>query len=399
MADDPPLPDLTLRRPLPAPRSLWRTLRWPATAVVILALAILGWRYGWPHPVETWTMRTAPLDQTVGGPASLDATRRAKLSSRVSGRVTEILVDRNDVLSAGQIVARVEQEDLRSTVTVSQANLQAALRTVNEAEANLTSGRATLANAQSAFDRQAGLRADGWVSRASFEQSQALLRESDARVAALKQSVERARAQADAASASVRQAQAQLGFATVRAPFAGVVAARNRNVGDVLTPGSPILEIVDPRSIVFTVRIDESVIGRIHPRQPAAIRFGAGAERPLAARVLRLGREVDPETREFTADVIPERLPANWALDQRAEVEIVVGANPRALVLPASFIVRRNGQAGVWIARRGRAHWRDIALAGAGVDRVEVLDGLSQGDVVLAPTGIYALMAVSKAAP
>lgn len=394
MSSSSPSPNLTLQRPAPQPR------RWPASLrrglIALFALLCLAalWRYGWPRQVPSWTMQRAPLDITVTGPAILDAIFKADLSTRIAGKLTGITVDRNERVVTGQLIATVEQDDLRQQVAAARANLLAAQGALRVAQANQASAEAALANSRVAFQRQAQLIKDRWTSQASYDQALATLREDQALVAAQQQTVAQARAQIAAAAAALQVDQVQLDIATVRAPFTGVVAVRNKNQGDVLTAGSSIMQIVDPQSIVLTSRFDESVIDAVHPGQAAQIRFAFDPQHAVPGKVLRLSRQVDPETREFTADVTPDSLPKNWALDQRANVTILIQRRPQALAVPASYVVTRHGQTGVWKKQGGRAHWRQVRLAGNEGERVEVLQGLDPGDVVLAPQGVYPFMPV-----
>ncbi|MBB4148668.1 efflux RND transporter periplasmic adaptor subunit [Sphingobium scionense] len=396
MTDDPSANRLTLQRPPPRTRRISPVLFWCAAGMILLALVALAWRYAWPQQVSSYRVKREALEVSVSGPATLDAINKANVSSRVAGRLTQILIDRNDRVVPGQLIATIEQEDLRNILSASRANLQGAQGAQQEADANVESAQATLTNARSAFGRQAELKEKGWVSRASYEQAEATLRESEARVAGLRQAAQRARAQTDAAAASVRVDEAQLGLASVRAPFGGIVSVRNRNVGDVLSAGASILEIVDPESIVLTARFDESAIGAVRPGQPARIRFAFDARRAVTGKVLRLGRSVDPETREFTADIVADRLPSNWAINQRANVEIVLSAKPRALVVPAAFVEWNGIQPNVWVLEGGRARRRSIELTGTRGSRLEVRRGLAPGDILLSPEDSYPFMPVAR---
>lgn len=387
---------LSLQRPPARQRAKRRGLRWIAGALALLLLAWILWRYAWPHPAETYSAIRAPYEQTVSGPATLDAINKANVSSRISGKLTRLLVDRNARVSAGQPVAVIEQDDLRSKVSVSRANLLAAQGAQREAEANLGGARAALANARATFDRQAELRANGWVSRASYDQAQTSLIQSEAQLGGIQQTIGRTRAQADAAAANLEVDQAQLAMATVRAPFAGVVAVRNRSLGDIISAGTSIMDIVDPTSIVLTTRLDESVIALVHAGLPARIRFIANPDQILTGRVLRLSREVDPETREFTVDVVVDRLPENWALGQRANVEILHSTGAAGITIPVSFIMRDGKTASVWVVDGGRTHRREIEVATSNGSLAVVSKGLASGSIVVAPQAIYAGMRVVR---
>jgi HlyD family secretion protein len=114
--------------------------------------------------------------------------------------------------------------------------------------------------------------------------------------------------------------------------------------------------------------------------------FRSEAGKSYPGEVARLGRETDRETREFLVEVrVPER-PPNWTVGQRAEVFIETGRKADALVVPQRFIQWREGKPGVFVAEGGKATWRDVTLGLRGRDTVEVTQGLSVGDKVVAPT-------------
>lgn len=133
----------------------------------------------------------------------------------------------------------------------------------------------------------------------------------------------------------------------------------------------------------MSARFDESVIARLEPGQIATIRFGGNGEALYRGTVRRIAREVDQETREFTVDIAPVRLPPNWALGQRATVVIDLGDVQDVLAVPAASIARRDGHAGVWVESDGRAVWRPVDLGRIGGAEVEVLSGLAAGDTIL----------------
>ncbi len=106
----------------------------------------------------------------------------------------------------------------------------------------------------------------------------------------------------------------------------------------------------------------------------------------------RLGRQTDPETREFVVDVRLCELPANWTIGQRAEVYIETGCVANALMLPSQFLLWRDGQPGVLVNDRSRASWRPVKLGLRGRESFEVTSGLTAGDQAVAQiTGADAL--------
>ena len=171
-----------------------------------------------------------------------------------------------------------------------------------------------------------------------------------------------AHAQVRVASAKVGVLQHKRNEAMIRSPMNGVVVLRDRSVGDLLTAGNQLFQLVDPKSLVISTRLDESIMGLIEPGQSAKVRFTSDAIQAVSAKVARISRTVDPETREFMVELLPDRLPRNWALGQRAHVAIDVSLPPETSAVPLALVARRNGRAGVWRPINGRAAWSPIEV-------------------------------------
>jgi multidrug efflux pump subunit AcrA (membrane-fusion protein) len=126
-------------------------------------------------------------------------------------------------------------------------------------------------------------------------------------------------------------------------------------------------------------------MSKLEAGQPARIVFRSDPDHPYPGKVVRLGRETDRETREFRVDVRPETLPDHWTIGQRAEVYIETDRKTNVTLVPAGFVVWRDGSAGVFTAVDGRSAWRELKLGLRGRDAFEVLDGLSPDEVVVRP--------------
>lgn len=386
---------LSLEPPLPRPRRR-RGLRLTVLAAVALGVGFVGLRYFYPHAVEGEVLRPGMLDVELQGPGTLSALTEASVSSRLQARIEQLAVDRNDVVGKGEILARLAFDDLSGEVDAAEASANAAERAVGAAQAERDGAVATLEKARATHERQVALLAKGVASAAGLEDALAARRQAEADLARAGRAIEQAEAEREAAKARIAIARVQLDDSVLRAPISGVVVSRTRHVGEVLAPGSELLHLVDPESLVLTARLDESAISAVRPGQAAEITF-TRAEASIPGHVLRLGREVDPETREFEIDIALDTLPANWALGQRAMARIMIERRGPVLTAPTSFLVWRNGRPGVWVLSRGRARWREVTLGEAGTERVEIRDGLDAGQEILRPGDLYPFMRVRLA--
>ncbi len=381
----PPLPSVRRRRPRPY---------WALPLVVAAGLGC--WRYVVPVNVDVVQAVPRPFAVSVSGPGLLDALLKVEVSARVEGRIVQLPVEQGDVLTEGALIARLDAPDVVQQVTQSQADAAAAGLHISEEENAQLSAKAAYVHAQVDFDRKVALLRTSDTSRADYDAARAALDQATADLARATASVQHARMAADAAAAAARAMQAQLADRTILAPVSGIVTLRNHSLGDILTPGSPIVELVDPHSLIVSARMDELVMGKIAVGQPAVLQFTSFPDRVFQGRVLRLGRSVDTTTREFIVDItLAERLP-HWAIGQRATVKIATGVIPDALAVPQSALAPRAGHPGVWIVGDGqRAQWRPVQLGEVCGDLVEVAAGITRGDMVVTdPAGLHSWAAV-----
>ncbi|MGO7395273.1 efflux RND transporter periplasmic adaptor subunit [Rhizobium ruizarguesonis] len=371
-------------------------------ALVIVLAGIcavwLGNRYFVSHAVERFAIKPVDLTVELSGPGTLDATRISLVSSRLQGVIATMRVDRNDRVSQGDIVAEIVTDDLKSELGASLASVDAARKAVDLAKADREHAEAALTNAQSNFDRRKTLLEKRVASKESYDTAVSTLRQADADLKRSQAAIEQAKAQEEEAAATAAVQRVKLDDGTIRAPFEGVVVSRDHYVGDTITPGAEIVRLVDPASIILSARFDESSIYRLWPGQKAVIRFnGGGKGSSVTATVLRIGRQVDTETREFSVDLRPETLPPNWAVGQRAMTTIEIDTREGVLAVPTNAIERRKGKPGVWIIDSGRAYWIAITLGDTGGPFVEVVQGLEPGDVILSEPGdVYFGMKVAE---
>lgn len=372
-----------MQRPPSRPTGRRRLLATLAIPVALLASALLALRYAVPRPVDLIEVYQGVLEPTIAGPGTLDAINKASVSASIQGLITALHVDQNDVVHAGDVLAEVNARDLKAQLDASIASLEAARKAVEVAQADQRRAEATLANARSTLARQQELAPTGASSQSTMETAETSVQQAEADVAKAQSTKRQAEAQAASAAATVEANRAQLDKATIRAPIDGVVVSRNLNLGDTVSPGTTILEIADPSSVVLSARFDESAIAAVAAGQKVTLSFASETKTVINGKVLRIGRQVDSETREFTLDVSPDRLPKNWAIGQRGTAVVALPGLDGVLTVPSAAIARRDGRAGLWVVKDDRAGWRGVTLGALGGTHVEVIDGLRDGDFVI----------------
>jgi HlyD family secretion protein len=374
----------------------WNYVKGIAFAVCAAAIAVYVIAYYF-IPRTTFGLRAAlrPVLLEIAGPGLLDARNKVTITARIQGYLKTINVDRNYKVKVGDVLAELESDDLASQLAAAEADAKATESAISEARSDAQRASALAEKAKQDYNRKIVLRDRQIITEADWSATEAAFHQTQADLARAETTITKAGAQSLSAEANVSLLRVRLSYATIRSPLNGVVVSRDRNVGDLISPGTPLLQLVDPDTIILSARLDESAMGAIGPGQVASVYFASMPTAEFKGTVLRVIRLVDQETREFTVDITMNQLPNHWALGQRANVVIKAPSPTPTIAIPQKLITSRDGRAGIWRLNGRSAHWAAIELGYPSGDEVQVLSGLNAGDVVLEPEGSYAGMPVA----
>ena len=331
---------------------------WIAPALVSGLLALAG--CGWNKPEAPASqaaaraprsVQTAAVETTGGGvitvPATVAARQSATLAARIPAAVRELPLREGQRVAAGTVVARLDDPALRAGLAAAEANVQAA-------QSDLARMR-SLAKSAAATTRE----------------------------------VEEATARAAAAQAGLSAVRENLSYAVLRSPFSGVLAARRVQVGDIVSPGQPLVEIEGAGGLELRATLSaEDSLGLRPGMEVEAWVDGIAA--PLHARVAALSPAGDPATHRFE---LRADLPAAAGLRSGVFARLLLPApsgseQEASLAVPAAAVFQRGGLTGVFVAAENGtvARLRWIAAGSLAGDRVEVRAGLEADErVVLDP--------------
>jgi HlyD family secretion protein len=280
---------------------------------------------------------------------------------------------------------RLDGEELTQQVAIAQADrevTQEALVRLNTdkdaAMAVFNQAKQSHQRAQTAWAKQAVSQEDMDKATEALAIAQAGLSRADAAIA-------EGRMKRLAAEKSKQYRRAGLADTEVHAPFDGLIVRRQRDPGDVVVPGSSILTLISTEELWISAWVDETKMAEVNEGQSARVVFRSEPDRSFPGTVARLGREADRETREFLVDVRVLQLPKNWAVGHRAEVYIQTAHKDDAVLIPAKYLIRRDGQVGIFIDRDGHAEWRVLHIGLRSKDMIEVTDGLDPGETAVTP--------------
>ena len=362
----------------PSVRSL---LTW-LVAAAAAGVAVYQLKFA-PLPVLAHTVARGAISAEVMGTGTLEARVKTTVSPRIQERLLEVLVDQGDAVKADQLLARLDDAESKQQVAIAAATLAAAKQTAERVQADLARSEAVLAQARLDHERMTGLVTTKAVAQSDVDKAAEALLVAEADLKRSNAAIAEATGLITVAEKSLLFRQKQLEFTEIHAPYDALVIRRDRDPGEMLVPGASLLQIISLDEIWVSAWVDETAMPALRVAQPARIAFRSAPARRYPGIVSRLGRETDRETREFLVDVRATELPENWAIGQRAEVSIETGRLPDEVLLPAAFVVWKDGHAGVFVNTGGKAKWREITPGLRGGDQISVTQGLRSGEQVL----------------
>lgn len=320
--------------------------------ILMVLLAIPGaWAAG---PLAVAPAQVREVELTYAADGVVEAVRQSTVSAQIAGRITEINFDAGDAVRKGQVLVRIDDTE------VSQS--------LNESRAVLAQAEASFENAKANYERSQRLYEQKFVSRAALDRAEAEYRS--------------ARSQVEARRASVGIAAATRAYATVIAPYSGVVLARHVEIGETVAPGKPLMTGFDPGELRVVANVPQDKVREVRAMRGATVEFPALGTRVKAVAVtVKPGADARTHTTQVRLD-LPPNLPDVYP-GMFARAHFVVGRASKLLV-PASAVLRRSELTAVYVVDgQGVPRLRQVrAGEPAGDGGIEILAGLSPGEKV-----------------
>lgn len=396
---------------LPRFHGLRRRWIWGIALIILLGAALSAWLLARGTLTDAVAPQLAPLVRTLQFSARVATLSRVDVGSTITGRVAQVLVREGDPVRQGQVLIRLEPDELRAALAQAQASeRQARARLANlrstgriASGAALDQAEATLRAAQAELARVRQLVDQGFVSASRLDEATRAVAVASAQVTSARAQaraneesgteIAQAQAQLSLASAATAAARARLAQAAIAAPADGRVLVREVEPGQIVQPGKALLSLALAGPTQLVAQVDERFLDQLQPGQAASVVADAFPGQRFAARVLSLAPSVDAQRGAIEVKFSLEPpVPAFLREDMTLSVEVVTGRRDRALVLPLTALREptSDGVAMVLVAQEGRARERALRLGLRTLDAVEVLEGLSSGEVVLLGQGIEA---------
>jgi RND family efflux transporter MFP subunit len=367
----------------------WRLLV-PIVLLCLAAAGVAAWLLRAPRFKVEAAVAVAP--STGGGSTAIlqatgyvTARREATVSAQITGALTSVLIEEGEHVKAGQILAQLDDSAQKASLAQSRAQVMAARALLVQYQAQLEQSRRDNQRNLELIDRKL-------VSQQALETSQTL-------VASLEAQVESQRKQVELSQATLRGAQVQLDYTTVRAPFTGVIVAKAAQAGEIISPISAggsftrtgVGTIVDMDSLEIEVDVNEAYINRVQPAQSAQAVLDAYPDWTIPTHVIAIIPTADRSKATVKVRIAIEQKDPRILPDMGVRVSFLeqtperdshaagtAVAPPRGVLVPASAIVERDGKSVVFVIDGTHTRARPVTPGQSYAD-LRLVDGIAAG--------------------
>lgn len=351
-------------------------------AVIALNKTLLA-----PPRVKTVAIQKRDLVSQVYGNGTVEAKVVVGISSKITGRIAELYADQGDRVKKGELLARLENEDLLHQQQQSEAGLNKSAAGLVAEQANLQKAKANLTLAEKNAQRFRSLAAKEMVSRLESEQYDTAFLLAREEVARSQAAIEAMKMEQRANRANLGYARSKVTDALIYAPQDGVIITRDLEIGATVTAGMSIFTLADPAAVWVKANVDESQLKGVTVGKKAAILLRSAPGEQFPGQVARLGQQSDRVTEELEVDVAFTPQLQSFRLGEQSEVYITTGMKKDAPALPSPSIVTKDKKRGVWTVAGGRLAFKAVTT---GIeDRsnfTEIVQGLDPSDQVVVAT-------------
>ncbi len=311
----------------------------------------------------------------------MTARRQATVSSKVTGKVIEVLIEEGLHVKEGQVLARLDNSNVKASLELARAQLNSTKTALNELEVQVR-------QAEREYKRIAALAENRIADQSALDRAEAELGIWKARL-------DRQRVDISTSAREVAVWEQQLEDTIIRAPFSGVVTSKNAQPGEMISPISAgggftrtgIGTIVDMDSLEIEVDVNESYINRVQPKQPVGATLDAYPDWKIPCQVIAIIPAADRQKATVKVRVAFDKLDPRILPDMGVKVAFQdssnAGDSAPLLVVPKSALRKRDGRDSVFVVSSGRVESRAITVAETHDQEVNVRAGVSAGEKIV----------------
>jgi RND family efflux transporter MFP subunit len=343
--------------------------------------------------VDTEPVKREAVNRTVNVSGTLAAENEVTVSSQAEGVVSRILADLGDRVATGQALVELDREKLQYNLDQQKAALARSLARYGATEPgrlppieqtpDVKRAAAELNQAKLGFERATELRKRQLLSQQSLDDADAVHRTKLAEYDSALQNARNMAADIEASNAAAKLAERQLRDASIRAPFDGYVQQRMVSLGELVKEQMPVMKIVRIDPLKVTAEIPEGLAPWVQGGQSVDLQVDAYPDRPFTGKVSRISPSVNQQTRAFPFEALVPNSQGLLKPGTFVRVKLTTNHSEDLLTLPYAALQYRYGVNRAFVVTGDSIVGREVKVGDRLGDRIEILGGVSAGDVVV----------------
>jgi len=309
---------------------------------------------------ETISPTNGNIDVEVFGIGNVGAKNIYSINAQIGAKILKLFTDEGEWVKKGDLLAILDSVELPQLLQEAKISVKKAESELIASQKELDSLYAQKVLAKLTYDRYYKLKKQSFASQSEYDKAKADLDGIDATITATASQIDSAKAAVVIASKNIDVIQAKMDRLKVYAPVDGYVTAKEAEVTQNVLPSTPILKIVDPKTLWVETKVDERISSQIKPMQKATIILRSQPNTKYRGIVKRVAAMSDAVTLEREIDVAFETIPKPFYINEQAEIQIDVKTYSDVLKIPLNVIVQQKGKLGIWIAKDKHAHYLNI---------------------------------------
>lgn len=340
--------------------------------------------------VSRATARTGTLTNGAVSSGKLEALNAANIVPKTSGKAASILVDVGSEVKEGDLLLTLDAADLVALVDLSAAQLDKVRNSdlpsqENQAQLNLANTGASYKKAEADYQRNKQLADAAAISKQQLEQSEKDYLQAKAAYEAAQNSL--SILENATIPETIRQCEAQLSKAradyentVIKAPFSGIVTARNINPGEMASPSTPVISLVNLDTVLVQANVSEDQINKIKVGQELQVKIGSVQQEPFKGTVTNIALAANSSTKAYPVKVQIQN--PGHILKPGMFTEVYLAAGESGIIVPREAVIVNGDKSMVWIIENGSVKSREVVTGLSDGKDILVTSGLKDGEEV-----------------
>ncbi|HOP74202.1 MAG TPA: efflux RND transporter periplasmic adaptor subunit [Bacillota bacterium] len=306
-------------------------------------------------PVQVAVASSGDIQEIYSTTGTVEATSKTSVTSKISGRVAQIAVELGDYVSKGQTLVSLEKTDL--------------INQLNQAKTSLLQAETNLSQIKTNFNRIQKLFAEQLVSQHEFDNA--------------KTQYEIALNQVQQAQINVEMSEEQLRNTEIKAPISGYIGERKINAGEMATPGSPLMDIVDLSRVYVTIHLSDSYITQTKIGQKVTVRLPSLQDKTFSGTVYQISPAAQSDSKMFPVKILLDNSSRVFKDGMLAEVKMNFNERKNVIQIPIEAVIEETGTKAVFVIKDNQAYRKNVEVGINNGKFIEIISGININDQVV----------------